>query len=152
MISIIKDKEQKEQIARTILTDLPEWFGLPESTAEYVQHSKNLPFWADIEDGYARGFIVLKETSAYTVELYVIGVLKTFHRHQVGKNLFSMCYNYAKRQGYTYIQVKTVTEGCYEAYDKTIRFYKNLGFKEFECFPTLWDKYNPCQIYIMNIE
>ena len=24
-----------------------------------------------------------------------------------------------------------------------------LGFKEFEVFPTLWDEWNPCQIYVM---
>ncbi len=24
-----------------------------------------------------------------------------------------------------------------------------LGFKEFEVFPTLWDEWNPCQIYEM---
>lgn len=24
-----------------------------------------------------------------------------------------------------------------------------LGFKEFEVFPTLWDEWNPCQIYAM---
>ncbi len=23
------------------------------------------------------------------------------------------------------------------------------GFKEFEVFPTLWDEWNPCQIYVM---
>ena len=33
----------------------------------------------------------------------------------------------------------------------TNKFYKSLGFKEFACFPTLWDKYNPCQVYIMSI-
>lgn len=30
-----------------------------------------------------------------------------------------------------------------------IKFYKSLGFKEFEVFPTLWDEWNPCQIYVM---
>lgn len=28
---------------------------------------------------------------------------------------------------------------------------RSLGFKEFEVFPTLWDEWNPCQIYIMNL-
>ena len=43
------------------------------------------------------------------------------------------------------MQVKTVKEGCYDIYDI------KLGLKEFECFPTLWDQWNPCQIYIMPI-
>lgn len=151
MIYIISDKEQKQQIARKVLADLPEWFGLPESTEEYINCSSNMPFWADLEDEHVRGFIVLKETSIYTVEIYVMGVRKDFHRQKIGENLFKVCYDYAKALGYSFIQVKTVREGCYKEYDKTIAFYKKLGFKEFECFPTLWDKWNPCQIYIMCI-
>nr|WP_307992930.1 GNAT family N-acetyltransferase [uncultured Niameybacter sp.] len=151
MVYIINEKEQKEQIARKVLSDLPEWFGLPESTAEYIECSKDMPFWAYIEGEQVRGFIALKETSTYTVEIYVMGVLKDFHREKIGENLFQACYDYAKAQGYSFMQVKTVREGCYKEYDKTIAFYKKLGFKEFECFPTLWDKWNPCQVYIMCI-
>lgn len=47
------------------------------------------------------------------------------------------------------MQVKTVQMGCYDIYDDTNKFYKSLGFKEFEVFPTLWDEWNPCQIYVM---
>lgn len=152
MIFTIEDKCQKEEIASEILSKLPDWFGLPESTAEYVKCSRDMPFWADIEDEQVRGFITLKETSPYTAEIYVMGVLKEFHRNKIGNKLFKTCYSYAKEQGYLYMQVKTVKEGCYDEYDRTIAFYKSLGFKEFECFPTLWDEWNPCQIYVMSIK
>ncbi|WP_426350309.1 GNAT family N-acetyltransferase [Alloiococcus sp. CFN-8] len=152
MICMINDKEQKEQISRKVLADLPDWFGIPESTEEYISCSKDMPFWADIEEEEIRGFIALKETSPYTLELYVMGVLKEFHRNKIGKSLFQCCHNYAKEQGYLYMQVKTVKEGCYEEYDRTIAFYKSLGFKEFKCFPTLWDKWNPCQIYVRSVK
>ena len=42
--------------------------------------------------------------------------------------------------------------GKYESYDRTNRFYLSLGFKELEVLPTLWDEWNPCQIYIMALE
>lgn len=32
----IIDKEEKELISKEVLYDLPEWFGMPESTQEYV--------------------------------------------------------------------------------------------------------------------
>ena len=57
----------------------------------------------------------------------------------------------ARRQGYSFVQVKTVQMGRYSIYDDTNRFYLSLGFKELEVFPTLWDECNPCQIYIMAI-
>ena len=50
--------------------------------------------------------------------------------------------------GYTFSQVKTVAMGHYKEYDITNKFYISMGYKELECFPTLWDEWNPCQIYI----
>ena len=50
MVFTIEDKYKKEQIAKWILSNLPEWFGLSESTEEYINCSKEMPFWADIED------------------------------------------------------------------------------------------------------
>ncbi len=152
MVVFIDDRKQKELISSTILADLPDWFGLPDSTAEYIKTSQELPFWAEIENNTAKGFIVLKETSSHTAEIYVMGVLKSFHNSGIGKELFEAFYNFSKSRDYSFIQVKTVQEGRYMEYDKTIQFYKKLGFKELECFPTLWDKWNPCQVYIMAIK
>ncbi len=130
---------------------LPDWFGMPESTAEYVQLSGGMPFWAYLKDGEPLGFIALKETSPYTAEICVMGVRKERHRQGIGKALFHALHEYAKEKGYEYLQVKTVRQGCYEEYDRTNAFYRKLGFRELECFPTLWDQRNPCQVYIMAI-
>lgn len=152
MVVFIDDRKQKELISSTILADLPDWFGLPDSTAEYIKTSQELPFWAEVENNTAKGFIVLKETSPHTAEIYVMGVLKSFHNSGIGKELFEVFYNFSKSRDYSFIQVKTVQEGRYKEYDKTIQFYEKLGFKELECFPTLWDEWNPCQVYIMAIK
>jgi nitroreductase len=50
------------------------------------------------------------------------------------------------------MQVKTVQMGCYEDYDRTNRFYQDVGFKELEVFPDLWDEANPCQIYVLSLK
>ena len=47
-----------------------------------------------------------------------------------------------------YLQVKTVAEGSNKNYDRTNVFYRSLGFKKLEIFPSLWDTQNPCQILI----
>ena len=78
-----------------------------------------------------------------------MGVLKDYHRKGVGRKLFEQAKEEARQRGYTFMQVKTVQMGKYEDYDATNRFYQSLGFKEFEVFPTLWDEWNPCQIYVM---
>ena len=63
--------------------------------------------------------------------------------------LFALARQYALEKGFSFMQVKTVQMGCYDIYDDTNKFYKSLGFKEFEVFPPLWDEWNPCQIYVM---
>ena len=151
MVVKITDKKEKGSIAREVLEALPDWFGIPEYVEEYIESSMELPFWVDREENKVRGFIVIKETSQYAAELCVMGVKKEFHKKGIGRKLFEAMYEYAKEQKYEFLQVKTVKEGCYEDYDQTNAFYKRLGFKEFECFPLLWDEHNPCQIYIMSV-
>lgn len=60
--------------------------------------------------------------------------------------------DFAKNSNYEFVQVKTVRLGKYACYDTTNLFYRKIGFKELECIDDLWNKDNPCQIYIMNIK
>ena len=41
-IKEITHKKEKEIISRDILNDLPEWFGMPESTEEYIKDSQDI--------------------------------------------------------------------------------------------------------------
>ena len=86
------------------------------------------------------------------MELHVMGVLKEYHRKGVGRLLFEKAKKEATQKGYSFFQVKTVQMGIYEDYDATNRFYRALGFKEFEVFPSLWDEKNPCQVYVMSLK
>lgn len=141
----------KESITRIILEALPEWFGIPEAREEYIADSHGKPFFCAYDGEMPVGFLYLKETGQHTVELAVMGVLKEYHRLGIGRKLFEEAKIEAKQNGYSFIQVKTVQMGRYDSYDETNRFYLSLGFKEFEVFPTLWDEWNPCQIYVMAI-
>lgn len=148
MTIYIENEKERAEIAGKILNQLPDWFGLPESTQKYIDDSRTMPFWAWMEDDRALGFIALKETSPYTAEIYVMGVLPEYHHKGIGKELFRALEEYAKQNGYSFLQVKTVQSGHYEEYDRTNAFYQSMGFKELECLPTLWDEWNPCQIYV----
>ncbi len=142
---------EKTRIAREILEALPDWFGVEESREAYIRGSAAQPFFAAFAGDQAVGFLCLKETGKATVELAVMGVKQEYHRHGVGRALFSAAKRYATHAGYAFMQVKTVQMGLYEDYDRTNLFYQSLGFREFEVFPTLWDENNPCQIYVMHL-
>lgn len=149
MIIEITDSIKKQEIASQILHALPDWFGLPESTAEYICQSAAMPFWADIENGSARGFIVLKPTSPYAAEIYVMGVAPQYHRMGIGRALVEAFCSYARSHGFGFAHVKTVQQGHYPEYDQTNAFYRSVGFHELECLPQLWDESNPCQLFVM---
>lgn len=147
----VTQPDEKAEIAGTILSQLPDWFGLPESTRRYIEESRALPFFACMQEDKAIGFAVLRETSPYAAEIFVMGVLPEYHRQGVGKRLFDALKAYAVAQGYSFLQVKTVQSGHYEEYDRTNAFYRRMGFRELEVLPTLWDEWNPCQVYVMSI-
>ncbi|MDO4446690.1 MAG: GNAT family N-acetyltransferase [Lachnospiraceae bacterium] len=149
MIIQVENNKEKEMISRTILEALPDWFGLPEAREEYIVNSVNQQFFAAVKEEKTIGFLCLKQTGKDTVEVSVMGVLKEFHRHGIGRKLFMKAREKAIKDGFSFIQVKTVQMGQYDNYDNTNKFYTSLGFKEFEIFPTLWDEWNPCQVYVM---
>ncbi len=152
MITEVFDNNLKQQIARLILEALPDWFGIKESRENYIRESEDCIFFAAYEQDKPVGFICLKETGRDTVEIHVMGVLKEYHRHSIGRKLFEKAKEKAVQKGYSFVQVKTVQMGIYEEYDMTNRFYQSLGFKEFEVIRDLWDENNPCQIYIMSLK
>lgn len=144
----VVDKKEKEAISREILNDLPEWFGLPESTENYIIDSQDKPFLACYVNDEVAGYVVLNATSKDCADIFVMGVKKKFHRMGIGSKLNDAFETMAKKLGYTYSQVKTVKMGHYKEYDITNNFYMAMGYKKLECFPTLWDEWNPCQIYV----
>ena len=127
MVTEIDIPALKTAVASEILNRLPAWFGIPESTAEYIS-------------GVAKA-----------AEIYVMGVLPEYHRHGVGRGLFEALEQYARDKGYSYLQVKTVSRGVWESYDITNDFYTAMGFEELDRLPELWGKENPCQIYVKAI-
>ena len=145
---IVKDKQA---VARTILENLPEWFGIASAREEYIADSAQQTMFAAFDENKPVGFLCLKETGKDTIEIQVMGVLKDYQRLGIGRKLFAEAESWSVLQGYSFMQVKTVQMGRYKEYDVTNAFYRSLGFKEFEVFPNLWDEWNPCQVYIMSL-
>ncbi len=149
MIERVEAPERRAEIARAILEALPDWFGIEESRERYIAESRERLTLAAVKAGRPVGFLCLKETGDATVELAVMGVLPDCHRKGYGRRLVEAAVACAREAGYRFMQVKTVKMGVYEDYDRTNRFYRSMGFQEFEVFPEMWDAANPCQIYVM---
>lgn len=147
----LESPEEKEKIARDILEQLPDWFGLADSREEYIRTCAGLPVWAAFAAGRPVGFIALRPSSAHTAELYVMGVAPRLHRQGVGRRLEELFEAGARQRGFVYAQVKTVDQGRYPEYDRTVAFYEAMGFCRLEVFPTLWDEWNPCLVLVKKL-
>jgi GNAT superfamily N-acetyltransferase len=147
-----RNKTKKKEIARLVLEDLPEWFGLPEHTENYIKEAGDLPCFVAYAEEQPVGYLTLKQTATYTIEIHSMGVRKAHHRQGYGRALVQAAIQYATEQEYHLIQVKTVEMGRYDNYDKTNRFYLSMGFDVLEVFPTLWDPANPCQVMVRAIQ
>ena len=115
-------------VVAEILRDLPEWFGIPESTQAYIEGAKDLRVWAAYQESDVVGFISLSYSSEDCAEIDCLGVKKSFQDQGIGRELITTIEREAVKQ-VDYLQVKTVAEGSNKNYDRTNVFYRSLGFK-----------------------
>ena len=150
VIEEVMNEAQKMAVVAEVLHDLPEWFGIPESTQAYIEGAKDLQVWAAYQEGDLLGFVSLSYSSEDCAEIDCLGVKKSSQGQGIGRELITTIEREAVKQ-VDYLQVKTVAEGSNKDYDRTNVFYRSVGFKKLEIFPQLWDLKNPWQILIKKI-
>lgn len=149
----ITDPDEKRRIAREVLESLPAWFGIPESTEEYIRRSGELPFFAAMENGKAIGFVAMLRHYPESAEVYVMGVEPAYHRSGAGRALMETGFAWCREAGVRFVQVKTLDESFPdEGYAKTRAFYRAMGFAPLECTRELWGETCPCLILIRSLD
>ena len=151
VIEEVKNENQKKAVVAEVLKDLPEWFGIPESTQAYIEGATTLQVWAAYQESDLTGFVSLSYSSEECAEIDCLGVKKSYQGRKIGSQLLANLESEARKK-VDYLQVKTVAEGSNKDYDRTNVFYRSLGFKKLEIFPQLWGSQNPCQILIKKLE
>lgn len=151
-ISKLSDKEQKSKITDFILRELPDWFGIEEAIIEYVEGVKNTDFYAAYDSGRPVGFISIKSNNEYTSEIYVMGILKQFHKRGIGKSLLETAKEDLLKNKIKFLMVKTLGESHPdENYKNTREFYVRAGFYPLEEIKEIWGEANPCLIMVKTI-
>ena len=128
VIKEVKGEDQKMAVVTEILRDLPEWFGIPESTQAYIEGAKDLRVWAAYQEGDLLGFVSLSYSSEDCAEIDCLGVKKAHQGREIGSQLLATLESEACKK-VDYLQAKTVAEGSNKSYDRTNVFYRSLGFK-----------------------
>ena len=86
VIKEVKDEEQKMAVVAEVLKDLPEWFGIPESTQAYIEGAKDLKVWAAFQESNLLGFVSLSYSSEDCAEIDCLGVKKLIKVEELGVN------------------------------------------------------------------
>ena len=86
VIEEVKDANQKMAVVAEVLKDLPEWFGIPESTQAYIEGAKDLQVWAAYQESNLLGFVSLSYSSEDCAEIDCLGVKKLIKVEELGVN------------------------------------------------------------------
>ena len=147
----ITEKCSKE--VEPILRALPEWFGIEDSTLEYIRDADTMPSMLVRDGDEVIGFITIKFHFPECADIWCMGILPKYHRTGTGRALLEALEAHLKKEGVKFLQVKTVSDGSPDkAYAKTRAFYKGVGFTPIEIFPTLWDEWNPALLMIKYLQ
>jgi coenzyme F420-0:L-glutamate ligase / coenzyme F420-1:gamma-L-glutamate ligase len=145
----IENPAERSRIAEAVLRDLPDWFGIEESTVEYINGAATLPMYAVEPD---LGFVSLKQHTPAAAELYVLGVRRSQHRQGIGRALVREAESWCRARGIRYLHVKTLGLSRSSAgYDATRAFYAALGFVALEELHGLWDEENPTLVLVKDV-
>ena len=117
-VTEITNRSQKSALATAVLADLPEWFGIPESTRAYIETAENLQVWGAYDGNQAVGFISLSYSSEDCAEIDYLAGKKFYHRSGIGSQFLRTLEN-ATCQKISYLQVKIAILGHYLTYDRT---------------------------------
>jgi ribosomal protein S18 acetylase RimI-like enzyme len=135
-----------------ILRSLPDWFGIETEVMRYEAAINELPTFLAKSGKQMPGFLSLKQHNPYSAEIFVMGVLSTFHHRGIGRALLEKAEQYAKSRQIEYLQVKTLGPSNNDAnYAQTRAFYAAMRFRPLEEFTQIWDENNPCLVMIKKI-
>jgi GNAT superfamily N-acetyltransferase len=136
-------------VCEELLRGLPDWFGIEASIVEYRHAVDGLPAFVAEVDGEAAGLLAVRPTSPAALELHVMAVRRECHRRGMGRALVERAAAYARAEGFTLLQVKTLAPVVEdEGYTGTRAFYEAVGFAPLEVLPAVWGPENPCLVMV----
>ena len=112
-----------------ILAGVPEWFGIPEATVQYVADAARLPSYLAVEDGEVVGVALVAEHVPESRELHLLAVRRDRHRQGIGRLLVETVATELRHAGVRLLEVHTVGPSHEsEEYARTREFYLATGF------------------------
>ncbi len=142
------DRPVPDDVAR-LLGTVPEWFGQPESNAEYVEAARSKETWT-VRDAGGRivGVTLVDRHFPHVAEVHLTVVDRAIHGSGVGTAMLAAIETDAIRRGVRLLEVKTLGPSHPDrGYARTRHFYQKCGFLPLE-ETDLWGEGTPCLIMV----
>lgn len=127
----ISDGDEKRRICADLTDALPDWFGLPEANAGYIEGvATKDAFVVRDDDGMVLGMLSLRTPYPANADIYWMGVRPEYHRKGVGGALFKAALACATELGCETMTVETLSDTDPDpGYARTRQYYSAMGFK-----------------------
>ena len=133
----------------SLLHGLPEWFGLADATAAYVEAARTMPTVLAHDEGIVVGALLWTLHFPTAAEVHLMTVETSRHRRGIGTALLECVEEALRLDGVRYLQVKTLGPSyADDEYERTRRFYEARGFVALEEMFGIWPEDNPKLIMV----
>lgn len=131
--------------AAELLATVPEWFGLPDANADYIEAARTKETWTVRDDsGAVVGLTLVDRHFPHVAELHLMVVARALHGQGVGTAMVRAIEEDARARGVGLLEVKTLGAAHPDpGYARTRHFYERVGFLPLE-ETDLWGEDNPC--------
>ena len=135
-----------------LIASLPEWFGIPEANAAYLDNLSLLPSWVALVETSIAGAITLEQHVPTAFEVHFMAVRPEQHRRGIGRALLQHAEATARSRGGLWLHVKTLgPSDPYPPYARTRAFYESMGFAPLFETKELWGEENPALVSVKRL-
>ena len=137
-LQLVVGRQDAKAVER-LLRALPDWFGIEESTLEYIESARTLPTVLAYDGDRVVGALLWTRHYAKSAEVHLMAVEPAYHRSGVGSALLRRVEDELRADGVRYLQVKTLGPSRPdEHYERTRLFYEAQGFVPLEEMLEVW--------------
>jgi GNAT superfamily N-acetyltransferase len=132
-----------------LLHGLPEWFGIAQATAAYIEAARTMPTVLAHDDEVVVGALLWHRHFPAAAEVHLMAVDAARHRRGIGTALLERAEEELRADRVRYLQVKTLGPSSPDdEYERTRRFYEARGFVALEEMFGVWAEDNPMLILV----
>jgi GNAT superfamily N-acetyltransferase len=136
-----------------LLARLPQWFGMPEANAAYIESLSRVPAFVAVDGDAIVGFLAMERRAFRSAEISVLGVEPARHRQGIGRALVAAAEKWCGNEKVVWLHVKTRGPSTYDDdYERTRRFYLAVGFEVLYESLTEWGPRNAALVLVKHLE